>query len=507
MASGITEQPSNITNLISSEMDLFSIPDIHTSYKNRNTIQINPSTSLDSGPIEFSQNIPHEKVVDLYNIRCRFFIKIQTAGGEDIAATNVARPTEIVPNAENAAEVAARNIEISEWDDKIVLPVCNFGHAIFKDFQIHLGAYLMQSPSSGLYPICSYIQTLFTYDKDTKETRLKQQLWVKDSGKNIDTFTDPEGFCQNEILSEHQTRNQMNNFKEKYSNNNYKNPGAFERFDRTAFSKLIPITIKPSHPFLNQGKFLPGGFKLTLKFFRNDPKFALLAKNAETTEYKITFVKAYCLLPYVEPDEALTTALFQQFLKNNTPLRYPMITTNIVYKTVPENMTDLNFYNVTSGGILPKKGLIFNMRTEAFYGSYSHNPFCFPHLDVSQLIIQKNGTAIEHDTYDFDFEKDDYGMGYSSLDELLSTINSNIGLDLSYDEYKHGFTFFGFNLCKSDNESSLHLEPSEIGTLDILMKVSTPLPYSVTTVVYLDYQQILDINPDGTFAFKHISQE
>ena len=483
------------TNILQDELNLFGVPPITNAITHRKYEEINVKNSIDSGPIEFEIVIPITKAVDIFNSKFKFTVKITYEDGEDIGLGD-ARPDDVILDEGagiNAAAVAAGELAQRTWDEQLVVPVCNMGHAIFKDVIVFLDSQKI-GLSNDLYPYASFFQTLLGFSTETKNTKLNSgQLYNLDTGINIDRFEDGiNGFCQDTIQSEHRTRMAQNNQNTKYSNANYKNPACYERFDKTCNSKIFEIYIKPTHVLFNQPKFIYGGRRLLIRFERNDPAFFLMSK-VQTKNYNLRFLKASFYMSTVELDPALQASVIKHLHKDQK-FKIPVLFPNFMFFSKSAGITDLSQPNVVTG-ILPRRGIIANIYSEAYRGHYVRNPYYFPNLDIQSIIIRKNGDALPYERYESDFQNDNYTQLYETIFQMGGQLNGNIGTELTYKNFKN-ICLICFNISKCEDDQSAN-ERYEEGNLSFEMKLGTALEHPVTTLVYLEYQDIISIDKNG----------
>ena len=99
--------------------------------------------------------------------------------------------------------------------------------------------------------------------------------------------------------------------------------------------------------------------------------------------------------------------------------------------------------------------------------------------------------------FKLDFENDLYLDGYKSL------CNISKDLDISYEEYKDGYTLFCFDL-NPDISSSAHFSPLSDGIIDLAFTKKKPHTISYTCIFYCEYDNIIELNKHRQPSFDYI---
>ena len=92
-----------------------------------------------------------------------------------------------------------------------------------------------------------------------------------------------------------------------------------------------------------------------------------------------------------------------------------------------------------------------------------------------------------------DFDNDDYLLGYSSIFKGLNRGIYLTGNDITYDEFKNGYSLFAFNLTP-DHCDGEHMSIPKTGELQIDLKFKKELPTNISAIIYLEFDSIVQIN-------------
>ncbi|GFS56107.1 uncharacterized protein F54H12.2 [Trichonephila clavipes] len=119
-------------------------------------------------------------------------------------------------------------------------------------------------------------------------------------------------------------------------------------------------------------------------------------------------------------------------------------------------------------GQLPTRIIMAMVSNTAFNGDFGKNPFNFKHYDISYIC------AIE-------------GRYHKDQD-----------INVSFSEYKDGYTLFAIDLTPDLSADGMHESISRNGNLTIDIKFSKALPETVNLLVYSEYRNTIEIDKNRT---------
>ena len=159
----------------SSAFDLFAPIEIENSIKKANKIIVRPIASTNSrGPFKFVIPSDPEKWTDCESIRLSGKVKIlKNTGG--VLSNFIAN--------ESGNEVSTVN---------------NFFQSLFSSVECTINGVEVTDPSGNWYPYKSYLETLFSYSKATKEGRLQSHCFYTDDANQMDSIGEID---QNGVLT------------------------------------------------------------------------------------------------------------------------------------------------------------------------------------------------------------------------------------------------------------------------------------------------------------------
>ena len=233
---------------------------------------------------------------------------------------------------------------------KIVAPINNTFHSLFKSSRVYLGETLI-SKNSDNYAYKSYMIDLFSYDGPAKFSWLEGQMFYQDNfGKTLaaQTAVGNSGFA---------TR--MNLFKNEA---------------QTAYHQSTVTTMGRLHTDLNStdAPLIPGlGLRIELTVSSAD--FLIQVPVGDRNRYTLTIENAVLQCPVAHLSAPLFRSLELKLKKEEASLY--ITRTEVTNKSIPKGsiFTDRLF----AGATLPSKLILTIIPTENYIGTQKSNPFYF----------------------------------------------------------------------------------------------------------------------------------
>ena len=86
------------------------------------------------------------------------------------------------------------------------------------------------------------------------------------------------------------------------------------------------------------------------------------------------------------------------------------------------------------------------VKSSAYSGDFSLNPFHFEHFDVRSIGFYVNGEPTPRPPFKLDIEECDYLQGLISLYRITGKLNENTDIGITRESYKDGYTLVGFDV-------------------------------------------------------------
>lgn len=435
---------------LKSELDLFNVAPTQTSIENTFFVNYHPITSLErGGPLEFVVKTSEDTYLDLQHTILYLKTRILNKNGDAIS------------------KPAAPNTSTTH----LVAPINYFHATQFKNLDVYINNKLANS-SDNLYPYRAYIESALSFDSDARKSQLACSLYYQDEGEDLDWMPTTAEDLEDEDDSD--------------------NSGIASRFNQTKYSNTFETWGRLHSDFFSQPKMLPGKNELRIKLQRADPSFCLMAKSNSdlftvSIDTAILMVRHCIISPHVR--EAQTKAALTR------PLKYPVRRVETKFFTRGSGRSDLSEPNLISG-ILPRRIIFGLVDSASFNGSLLKNPFNFQHYNVQSVILRKNGNPVPFETLDLDTTNGQFLQGYMSLIQGTGKLHENRGLGITPEQYKYGYTLYGFDLT-SDMSSCDVFNLVQEGRISLDVKLGRPTTAAVTMLVYLEYDAVYEIDKDG----------
>ena len=128
----------------------------------------------------------------------------------------------------------------------------------------------------------------------------------------------------------------------------------------------------------------------------------------------------------------------------------------------------------------------------AFTGSYTINPFLFKNNYLISIAAYVNGKSIPTNPIVLNFQKGGFLDGYRSIFTTIGKTNRGEGIGIARNEYKDGFSLFGFDLSPTLCVVG-HQIFKRSGNLRLSLQFGQSLEISTTIILYADYDNLINV--------------
>ena len=153
-------------------------------------------------------------------------------------------------------------------------------------------------------------------------------------------------------------------------------------------------------------------------------------------------------------------------------------------------------------GPLPTRIVIGFVDCEHYNGKYELNPFNFQNHKISKLSVSVDGENALYSPVELNFANNMYIKGYYSLFSGLDRAGLDSGNHISRTDYKDGYCLFAFDftpdMCEGD-----HFNLIKSGNLRINVTFSDKLDKPINCIVYMCFENILEINKNRNIIFDY----
>ncbi|GFR17706.1 uncharacterized protein F54H12.2 [Trichonephila clavata] len=407
---------------VKSELDLFNVNPGKLSTEDSSFTEIFPVASLsDKTPIEFYVSGSGEHYLDLAHTLLHLQVKIKKRNGTILGAPDQVAPINYLLN------------------------------TLFSECSVTLNDKQVSSQANYSYRCIFYA---LLSPRAVQESMLTSGLFYKDAASKHESL---------------ELANGSDNI----------NPGYQTRYNICKDSKLIDM-IGPLHFDLgNQSKCLINSVNFRVKLERNKDSFALMSA---TQDFKILILHASLFVRKVKVAPSILIA--HEVALSKGVIKMLIRRTEVKYFSLSSGMQSVTIPNAFIGQ-LPTRLIIGMVSNTAFNGDFSKNPFNFKHYDLSYLCILCGNRMIPSKPFQPKFDQSNsYGRCYMSLFTDLGRYHKDQDINISYSEYKDGYTLFAVDLTPDLSADGMHESVLRNGNLTIDIKFSKALPETFNLMVY-----------------------
>lgn len=241
----------------------------------------------------------------------------------------------------------------------------------------------------------------------------------------------------------------------------------------------------------NQELLLLNNLDVLFSIFRAKDSFLLQNLRAgSTTSYRLYVhdVKIYAKMVEVQP--SLNLSIYKMLEKQ--PATYALRKTEIksCYISAGRTEVDYNAFNAT----IPRRLTVGFLTNVAFNGSSTLSPFNFMPFDVREIAAHAGGHVYPMVPYKLNFDQDQFVRPYVDMYEALSLGNSDRSIDISYSQFKSGWTLFVIPLT-STMDDSCGFELLRSGTTSVRITFNKEVPNGGIEMIILgEFDQMLMID-------------
>ena len=316
--------------------------------------------------------------------------------------------------------------------------------SIFRQVDVQMQEKLVGSGTNICYPYKAMLDTLLKYNHDVKEGPLQSELYYKDVG--VMDATPPGG-----------------------------NSGLMSRYQYTEAGNEVTLEGPVHTDIFQQERLILNGVKIVVSFHPVDNKFALMSSDSE--EYAVSITEAILKVCHVKVSDAVILA--QNEALNISPALYPHWKSKLMTISVASGDSTVSNDDIFNGEI-PSKLILALVRTEAFTGSYTLNPFNFLHLNANYLEVTVDGQSVPAKPLRPNFETGDYTSSFLSI--FFNKYPTHAGNWITREDYVNGYSLFCFDI-QGQVQEDLFAKHKK-GHSRLTINFASSVPYPVMLIVY-----------------------
>ncbi|GFT09428.1 uncharacterized protein F54H12.2, partial [Nephila pilipes] len=229
------------------------------------------------------------------------------------------------------------------------------------------------------------------------------------------------------------------------------NSGYLNRYNMCKESKLIDMLGALHFDLGSQSKCLINSVNLRIKLERNKDSFALMSA---VQDYKIVIQHASLFVRKVKVAPSVVIA--HEIALGKGVIKMPIRRTEVKSFALSAGMQSITIPNAFIGQ-LPTRLIMGMVSNTAFNGDFSKNPFNFKHYDLSYLCTIDGNRMIPSKPFQPKFDNDDsYSRCYMNLFTDLGRYHNDQDINISFSEYKDGYTLFAVDLTPDLSADAMH---------------------------------------------------
>jgi len=328
--------------------------------------------------------------------------------------------------------------------------------SMFSHIEVYMNNKLI-SENSNNYPWKAYLKVILSSGSDEQNFQLQSQLFMKDD-------------------------NPMNSLT--------LNSGMVNRYLYTKESQTFELEGNLLEDVLNLDKYLINGVDIYMKLFRSSTPFVLMS-TVQSPSYKLKILDVSFKTARVKVDPGIILNHRQQI--KETPARYLINRSHVTQNVIPKGSTEF-YWDSIFPRALPNKVVFGLISQKAANGDYTENPFNFQHFNLSEVTLKVNGVEVYGTPLKLNLGKSkNLSSAYVRLFEICELWNKDAGLNLSLENFTHGYSLFAFSLDPCDFQEDF-LNLIHHGHARLEMRFSTATTEIINCLCYYQSQAILTCN-------------
>ena len=467
-----------------SEVDLFSLPPTQLSLEKGRWIEYRPLSSVQNNDSAIT------------------FVIAGTDEYLDLSKTILVVEGKVVPG--TGGDLSTGQASIA--------PVNNFLHSLFRQVDVYFNGKQV-TPAMGTYAYRSYLETLLNYDVSAKESQLSSAMYYKDTAGQMDEAGSLPSSMTIKNVTAVTSASNGNDATLTTENVSIPVPGTGNQ----GFAKRHTF-IENSKKFTLSGPIFTDVFMsdrllinmLDLKVVLNRAynEFCLMDKNSTSKNPKVELTDVVLKVRKVKVDQTIRDST--EVLLKQTPAIYPVRRVVCKALLIAPGLPNVRLDNIFSG-LVPTSFVFGLVDSNAYTGEYGKNPFNFKHYDISTITLSVNGEEIPFKQLRLKFPNPsdteskkktvDFIQAYNTLFSGTGKMFSNMGLDITRDDYPHGFTLFAFDLTPDMCNTADYFNTVQRGTLSVDITFEKDTPEAISMVCYSDFENIIRIDSERNVIY------
>lgn len=221
------------------------------------------------------------------------------------------------------------------------------------------------------------------------------------------------------------------------------------------------------------------------------------------TRARIYVEEAKFFVCLVNPDLTTKVEIDKILRVDKKPATYYIPKVKMFQKSIPQGDMQCYVSDLWQGDV-PSKIIVGMVSAAAFSGNYQKNPFYFQGFDTRSITFKVGNQTLPTDTMQMDLDGANYLIGLSSMYKVANKTFKDGGIRINRNNYREGYTLWGFNIDPTTNESVGNIGWKKKGQTELDIKFSKSLPETVILLVYGLFSQKIEIDHSRNVELKDI---
>jgi len=347
---------------------------------------------------------------------------------------------------------------------EMVAPINLTLHSVFNLAEVQFQQQLVSSTGSQTYGYKAYFETLLEYGREAKKSQLQAQCFYKDRSGAMDNIILPDPPKEGEGVR-------------------VDNDGVLQRWATFNNGMTVELTGPLMADICQQNRLILNGVEIQIKLWPSKDAFLLMSSEGNPS-YKMEIVEATLRVCKITPTPTLLVA-HSAGLKENDAL-YPYQKTQIKTFNVSTGQYNFHLDDLYQGDV-PSRMVIAMVKSKAFNGDYTLNPYNMEHFNLNSLGVYVNDESRPGKPMQMSFSGANWMSAYQTMYAGLNRDGEDWGNDINYNDFEMGYSFFVFDLLPGDQPAQQKASIRVEGTFE------EALPQNVTVIVYAKFPAMLKI--------------
>jgi hypothetical protein len=449
---------ANSEECCKSELDLMSLPPTQTEIEDSVFDDIKPHPTFSDGVITFDITGDSTHYLDLADTELYVKLILQKKKKDSADYVNA-----VFSDSGSGADAVKASL---------ISPINNIIHSLFSQIQVYLNGREVEN-SNANYMFKAYLANLLSYGKEAKESFLASEGYFKDTAGEMETL--PVGDAA-------------------VTAGTCKNKGHQARWELFKNNQPVELRGRLQCDIFNMNRYMLSNVNVTIKLSRNKPEFYLMGVG---DNHKI--IVSDCFLRVRRVKISNSAMLKHAMALESTTAKYPIKRCVIKQFTLPYNASKASINGIHTG-LQPSRVVIGFLDNTSYNGSLTSNPYFFKHLDINRLTLKLSSKSVPYSSgIEMDFEGNCYQQAYRTLFQNIQ----EVGNDITYADYKNGYTLFAFSLSPDQCSGAEHFSLFKDGSLDLDIEFKNSINKSLTTIFFLEFDSVIEVSKQRNIIFDY----